>query len=432
MANILTQFRGCFFLIISSLLLSSCATIFSGTTQNVKISTNPGGARVFLNGNDTGVNTEGKIVVRRAISSTPNNNTNEQNYVLKKDGFEDAIIKDRRRVNGLALALDFLFPPSLIVDFSNGSIYKYRHKIRVDMVPLEVEEKEPVLITPTEEVLPDPVNTGLSSVDINIPETGIVNEDAIAIVIGNKNYEGKDIPAVDYATADSRSMKNYLIKTFGYREGNIIYIEDASLGDFNRIFGTETNHQARLYNLVKPYKSDVFVYYSGHGAPDINSNEGFLVPTDCEDVSTLSFEGYPIDRLYKNLSSIPYRNLTVVIDACFSGNTESGMLIKYASPIHIQAKSKILLNDNATIFNSSAGNQISSWYTQESHSLFTYYFLKGIQGFANDGKKNAALDVNRLKEYINDNVPYMARRLHNRTQTPEIFGLDSKVILKFQ
>jgi len=271
--------------------------------------------------------------------------------------------------------------------------------------------------------------TFISDVDINIPKTNTVNEDAIAVVIGNKDYENRDVPTVDFALNDASIMKEYLISTFGFNEANILYIENARQADFYRIFGTKGNHKARLHNLVKPDRSDVFIFYSGHGAPDPESKEGYFVPVNC-DPSLVAFNGYPINTFYENLSQIPYRSLTVVLDACFSGSSEGGMLIKNVSPIFIEPKIRILNDENARIFTSAGGDQVSSWYTEQNHSLFTYFFLKGIQGAA-DADKDNRLALRELRNYIEEHVPYEARRLNNRIQTPEVYGNDEVELVRY-
>jgi len=56
----------------------------------------------------------------------------------------------------------------------------------------------------------------------DIPKLSKSNPDAVAVIIGNKNYRKKDIPSVDFALEDASIMKQYLINTLGYREGNIL------------------------------------------------------------------------------------------------------------------------------------------------------------------------------------------------------------------
>ncbi|AZQ61353.1 caspase family protein [Flammeovirga pectinis] len=260
----------------------------------------------------------------------------------------------------------------------------------------------------------------LSDVDQNIPKNNRVNENAVAVVIGNRTYRNADVPEVKYAINDALIVKQYLISTLGFKEGNIIFKEDATQADFNAIFGINGNPKGKLYNYVKPNVSDVYIFYSGHGAPNPETNKGYFVPVDT-DPSLIQFNGYSLATFYENLGAVPYKNLTVIIDACFSGASEGGMLLKSISPVFIKTENKVLKDENAVVLTSAASEQVSSWYNEKYHSLFTYYYLKGIQGAA-DKNNDGIVDVKEMKAYLTDNVTYMARRLNNREQTPEIIG----------
>ena len=283
--------------------------------------------------------------------------------------------------------------------------------------------------TAKDEVIAETKEISPSDVDINIPETGLTKPDAIAVVIGNKNYQKSDIPQVNFALKDAQTIKDYLIKSFGYKEGNIIYIEDATQASFFSLFGNESTYKGKLYNYIKPGKSDIFIYYSGHGGPDPESKQGFFIPTDC-DPSLVALNGYSLDLFYKNISQLEYKTLTVLIDACFSGVSEGGALLKNISPIFIDSKNSIINDENAVVFNSAASDQVSSWYPEKSHSLFTYFFLKAIQGSANINK-DKELNLLEIKNYLSEEVPYWARRLHSREQNPEIWGIDQTLLMKY-
>ena len=265
----------------------------------------------------------------------------------------------------------------------------------------------------------------------NIPQTEGVNEDAIAVVIGNKSYSG-DVPDVDFAINDASLVKKYLKNTFGVKPGNIIYRENAGKATLDAIFGDKDNYKGMLYNYVKPGESDVFIYYSGHGAPDVNSNSAYLMPVD-SDPSFLSFSGYKVDVLYKNLEKLKARSVAVFLDACFSGASGDGdMLIDNASPIGIQIQSPALTVNNSLILTASNGDQVSSWYPEKRHGLFTYFLLKGFKGRA-DLNEDDTVTLDELRSYLTDNnngIPYYARRLHNRIQTPSflINGYEKELI----
>jgi hypothetical protein len=266
-------------------------------------------------------------------------------------------------------------------------------------------------------------------VAVNVPRTAMKNPDAVAVVIGNKNYWHKDVPEVKYAIRDADAVSEYLLKTLGYREKNIMTLYDAPVSVFNELFGTSNNHKGKLFNFIKPGKSDVFVYYSGHGAPDLTSTEtekkAYLVPVDC-DPASVSMNGYSVDLLYSNLAKLPARNVTVIMDTCFSGVSGSGeTFIKSYSPFILPVKTVSVQQPNTISITSAQGSQVSSWYEEKQHSLFTYFFLKGMQGAA-DANKDGKITYQEMYDYVSDphdGVPYYARRLFNgREQMPTIDG----------
>jgi len=269
-------------------------------------------------------------------------------------------------------------------------------------------------------------------VDVNIPETAMSNPDGVAVIIGNRNYENKDVPAVKYARHDAEIMKQYLIKTLGFKEGNILFEIDASKAKFEALFGIKGDHHGILNDYVKPNKSDVFVYYSGHGAPDLRNMKGFFVPVDC-DPAKIALNGYSLDIFYENMAKMETKTITVVVDACFSGSTNSGnTLVQSASPALIKIDTSIIAKKNAAVLASSAGDQVSSWYDEKHHGLYTYFFLKAIGGSADKNNDNN-VTFNEIQAYVSDRsegVPYWAKRLHGgRTQTPILQGQRGKDVL---
>lgn len=271
------------------------------------------------------------------------------------------------------------------------------------------------------------------SVDTNIPNTGMDNPNAIAVVIGNQNYQHSDIPPVKFAHNDANAVRNYLIKTFGYKEGNIIFETDITKAKFEVLFGISSDHRGLLYDFVKPGKSDVFIYYSGHGAPDISTQKGYFVPADC-DPSKISFNGYALEVFYNNISKLKARTMTIVLDACFSGGTNTGeWLIPDASPAMLKVKEPIFSFENMVVLTSATNDQISSWHSDQEHGLFTYFFLKAIAGLG-DKDKNKKLTYNEVFDYISDKtegVPYWARRLYGRMQNPVLYGNGEGVFVAY-
>lgn len=267
----------------------------------------------------------------------------------------------------------------------------------------------------------------VADVDLNLPKTKMSNPDAIAVVIGNSEY--RKTASVDFAVNDARSMKKYLIEVLGYKEGNIFYIENATKGDFEVFFGAKDLPEGKLFNTVKPGKSDVFIFYSGHGAPGLKDQTGYFVPVEC-DPQYVEIGGYSSKVFYENLSKIPARNITVVLDACFSGVS----LYKNISPIVIKAKENELAK-NLVILSSSSSDEVSSWYNEQKHGMFTYFLLKAIHNKNADLNKDNKLTFEEVYQFISDKadgVPYYARRFHNVEQTPGIKGTyTNKVFIEY-
>lgn len=265
-------------------------------------------------------------------------------------------------------------------------------------------------------------------VDKTIPKVLVSNQNAIAVVIGNRDYTNQDVPNVEYAINDANIIKKYLINMFGFQEKNIIFIENAKKAEFERIFGTKDIHQGILYNYVKPDESDVLIYYSGHGAPDTKGKKAYIMPTNCNP-NYVRIDGYPLDVFYKNLDMIPAKSITIILDACFSGGSQQGMLVKNASPMYINVEMP-LYGNRFNLFTSASGDQIASWYPEGRHSLFTYYFLRAIRGEA-DKDRNRKVTLKEIRVFLNEHVPYMARRLYGREQTPVVKGNSNRIICTY-
>ena len=218
----------------------------------------------------------------------------------------------------------------------------------------------------------------------------------------------------------------------GYKEGNIIFKNDTTKSGLEMIFGTKDNHRGILNNYIKPDQSEVFIYYSGHGAPDQTTNKAYLVPIDSNPVM-MSLTGYPLDVLYGNLLKIEAKSITVVIDACFSGGTNTGKwLVTNASPALLKISNPVVTHKNIAIFTSAKNDQVSSWYPEKQHSMFTYFFLKAVSGDADLNHDNR-ITYQEIYEFVADRaegVPYWAKRLHGgRIQTPLLLGSMTDAVL---
>ncbi len=268
----------------------------------------------------------------------------------------------------------------------------------------------------TTAALSAPAEQALSRGKSDIDELPVIktksNKGAYAIVIGIENYRQK-LPKADFAVSDAKLVAEYLSKVMGYPEENVI---------------TLFNENASHIDLVKYLErwlpnnfekgGTIFIYYSGHGAPNPKTGDAYLVPYD-GDPSFITETGYPLNRLYSAVGKLQAKEVIVALDSCFSGAGGRSVLPEGARPLVIDMKQMPVIHRNITVLAATAGNQISSTYKEKGHGLFTYFMLKGIRN-EDVVKQDGSIGIAELFEYLKPQVERVARRQYNNEQSPQL------------
>jgi len=256
-----------------------------------------------------------------------------------------------------------------------------------------------------------------------------VHNDDVAVIIGNRTYADQDIPQVRFAHNDAMAMRHFVQNVLKVHPDNIIYLEDATQAKMQSTFGRRGNHRGKVFQYVKPDVSNLYVFYSGHGLPGRHDHKSYLLPVD-SDIETADINGYPTDLLYQNLRQSEARSITVFLDACFSGNSHGGSLIKNASGATVlPAEPEQNAPDNhLSILTAASKDQLASWDEENRHGLFTEYLLRALYGDA-DQDQDGKIRLAEISSYLNQDMRYRARRTYNRDQTPTILGNDDQVLV---
>lgn len=255
------------------------------------------------------------------------------------------------------------------------------------------------------------------------------NPDAVAVIIGNRDY-GKELPDVSFARRDARSMKRFVIEVLGFREGNVIEALDASQANLTSIFGNRQDHRGRLWQYVRGERSDVFIFYSGHGVPGLRDGRGYLLPVDA-DPTTPELNGYPLDLLLANVEKLKARSVTIMIDACFSGNSDGGWLVRSASPVYVKT-APVTPMKGVVMLTAAQSDQVASWDRDSRHGLFTKHVLDAASGKADAapfGDGDGTVTLGEVKAYLDEEMTYAARRAFGRVQVASITGPLDRVIV---
>ncbi|MDO9527660.1 MAG: caspase family protein [Syntrophales bacterium] len=229
----------------------------------------------------------------------------------------------------------------------------------------------------------------------------IMGDNDYAIIIGIEAYGS--LPKSDYSYDDAKLVKDYL-KALGVKERNIELLTDEKA----TLSGIMKSIEAWLPNKLKK-GGKVFVYYSGHGAPNPVTGEAFIVPYD-GDPNYLDVTGYPMKRLYEKLGRLQASEVIVVLDSCFSGAGGRSVLAKGARPLVMTSQSAVL-PQNMVVLSATQSSQISTSSQEKGYGIFTYYFLKALK----NGKKSAA----EIYEYVKPHVEDDAKSI-NVQQSPSI------------
>ncbi|MDD5302188.1 MAG: caspase family protein [Elusimicrobia bacterium] len=254
---------------------------------------------------------------------------------------------------------------------------------------------------------PAPVPAPAFESDVEVPSFRLAEDETkFALVVGVENYQ--TVAKAEHAGRDARAVKAYL-KAAGYPERNIIFLVDQQAGKS----ALEKYLDAWLPRNTDE-RSTVLFYFSGHGAPDAEKGEAYLMPWDADAKFTES-TGYPVKRLYAKLNALKARRVLVAMDACFSGAGPRSVIGKGLRPLVSKVDDGGGAAGRVGALTASASDEMTGSDDASGHGLFTYYLLKAL---------NARAGKATLKELFDSLSPKVrdAARRDNRDQTPQLVG----------
>ncbi len=265
-------------------------------------------------------------------------------------------------------------------------------------------------------------------IDINvIPYSKMKRQNSVAVVIGIERY--KYFAPAPYANNDATIMAKYFKQVLGVDKVFVYTDEDVSGYFFQNIFNPD---YGELQKAIIKGKTDLFVFYSGHGMPSKDGEKVYLFPSDGR-VQALSQQGYNINQFYENLEKLDAKSTTVFIDACFSGvsrPTETQEIQNLVAMKGVSIKPKVEqpweTNPNFSVFSSSQFNETSLGFDPSKTGLFTYYVCAGLQGGA-DLNKDGKITTGELNTYVTEKVTATSVKILGK-QTP-LFNGNSKEVL---
>ena len=246
------------------------------------------------------------------------------------------------------------------------------------------------------------------------------NENALALIVGISDYKRTDAPAI-YADKDAQYFQDYASLKLGIPGSNITTMlnEKAELGDV--ILAVKD----WMRRSSKPGKSDVYVFFAGHGLASQDGEQMYLLPFDGRP-RLLDDTAIARERLSTDIASANPRSVTVFLDTCYSGTTRGTDMLIASRPIAIKAL-KQSVPDGFTVMTAARGDQTAKPLEEAKHGMFSYFLMKGMEGEA-DANQDNKITAGELHSYVQTNVIQQS----SGSQTPELQGDADRVLVQFQ
>ena len=242
---------------------------------------------------------------------------------------------------------------------------------------------------------------------------------ALALIIGIANYEKTPANAL-YADKDAQQFYDYAHMKLGIPAKNIKELVN------NKADRIEITLAIKdwISRSTKSGKSDIYLYFAGHGLATANGKNMFLLPYDGLP-RLLQDSAIKRDQLFADIQKANPKSVTVFLDTCYSGVTRNEEMLIAGRPIMIKAK-KQAIPEGFTLFSAASNEQISRPLEEAKHGMFSYFLMKGMEGDADSNNDNK-ITARELHAYVKQNVTQQS----SGSQTPELQGDKDRVLVQF-
>ena len=347
-----------------------------------------------------------KIKLTATLNYVPNGDDVALTAVTFKDGDKTYTYDSNTKAKYAVTEIDYNFKP-IELAMTEGDNINYTFN------PLE-EMAQRVVTTPEQDLSKRQNGVtveqkklsvgGLADVDTDIPSGAQAANNTFAVIIGNENYS--QVSKVPYALNDAKIFATYCQKTLGLPQKNIKTYTDAT-------FGILLSAVDNIKKIAEAYKGNlnIIFYYAGHGLPNEDSKDAFLLPVDADGRNTAAC--YATNKLYEELAGLGAKSVTVFMDACFSGAQRGEGMLASARGVATKPRD-VEPKGNMVVFSAASADETAYPYTEKGHGLFTYFLLKKLQ----ESKGNATLG--ELGSYIREKVSQESIVTNGKSQTPTV------------
>ena len=350
-----------------------------------------------------------------------NDNQSPEIKILKQYSFEETgVLELMVSDNDQVAAVSINGRP---VPFNESEVIRYREYLPIGgkTFHVEVVDRSGIKASETIQIERD---LPMASANISFEELDPTprpvkpNPDAVALIIGVSDYE-KTTPAL-FADRDAQVFYDYAKFKLGISEDRIQILvnEKADIGGFL------SSINKWLKRAVLRGRSDVYIFFAGHGLASTDQGLAYLIP----------YDGIPefLDRtaisqheLFSEIASVDPRSVTIFLDTCYSGSTRGNSSLIAGRPLGIELNEQELPIE-FTVISAAGGDEIAKSLDEAEHGIFSYFLMKGMEGGADlDGDE--IITARELHTFVRQNVIHQT----GGSQAPEIRGHLDRVLVRF-
>ena len=340
-----------FIILFSTIIISGCSAIIFGPSGSIEVTTNPSGAKIFLDGEDT-----------RKITPYTLKNVSAGNHIIEvtlseMKGTKIAEVKSYQTTNiniefysQITLDKINVLPSTTNITLSLGNtvtislVTAYYSDYSSANIPLTncTYSSNDACVTVNSSGTITGISAGAAIITVSYTEGGITKTDTVLVYVRNNPTDTPVTPPVeddivyrallvgvgDYVNLppapdgdlegppyDVNRMRQVLEQSkFGSLDtefSSIVELKDLSATKTAILNGITSTFSGADDNDIS------YFYFSGHGYLDTETNISYLCPTDIAlilDLSTM----ISVDELESYLSAIPGTKV-IIFDSCFSG-----------------------------------------------------------------------------------------------------------------
>jgi formylglycine-generating enzyme required for sulfatase activity len=229
-----------------------------------------------------------------------------------------------------------------------------------------------------------------------------------ALLIGVSEYEeAEGFKPLPSAVEDVKAVRRMLLQHGEFPAEQVFCLENPS----------KQKVDEALYQLFNQRKSGelVLFFFSGHGVRHQTGELYFAIPeTRKDEGGIVEHTAIAASALQQRMERAASTTQILVLDCCFSGAFAKGYIGKDDSSVDIKAQ---LGGKGRAIFTSSGALEYSFHKEGVNLSVYTHFWVEGVETGAADRDKDGLISVDELHTYVAQKVKQAAPGM-----TPQFFS----------